>query len=162
MSDPGPPQVGQPPPPAAPPPVQQQSVQVTEGRLLSWISAIKGLTFANVAVIGMLVVIAIPGYLVWRALNDQEILDRFLSNYRELSHQNVACAIREAKYRGGATQWSLSTGFAFIGRDRYVIAVVLDHRPNDDEMQSFCETLKLIADTLGIEAVKEAAQEVRP
>jgi hypothetical protein len=132
-----------------------------EGKYLGWLNAVKGLTISNVLVIAMLVVVAVPAYFIYRALNDQEILDRFLSNYRELSAQNVACAIREAKYRGGASQWSISTGFAFVGNDRYFIAVALDHQPSNEEMQSFCATLKLIAETVGVDTVKEAVQEVR-
>jgi hypothetical protein len=139
-----------------PPPTPQ------DGRILSWLGAVKGLTVTNVLVIAMLVVVAIPAYFVWKALNDQVLLDRFLSNYRELSAQNVACAIREAKYRGGATQWSISTGFAIAGRDRYVVAVVMDYYPSNEELHSYCETLKLIADThLSAKVVKEA-QEERP
>ena len=99
----------------------------------------------------MLVVVAIPAYLVYSAVNDEQLLDRFLSNYRELSSQNVACTVREAKYRGGNPTWTISTGFAFHGRDRYLIGVALDYEPNNDALQSYCETLKLIADNMGDE-----------
>lgn len=129
----------------------QQPPPPQEGRLLGWVGAIKGLTITNALVIAMLVVIAIPAYFAYSAINNEALLDRFLSNYRELSSQNVACTIREAKYRGGAPMWTISTGFAFHGRDRYVIGVVLDYEPNNDALQSYCETLKLIADNLGDE-----------
>jgi hypothetical protein len=139
-------------PAPTPPPTQ------TEGRLLGWLSAVKGLTITNVLVIGMLVVVAIPAYFAYSAINNEELLDRFLSNYRELSAQNVPCAVREAKFRGGAPVWSISTGFAYAGRDRYIIAVILDYEPNNDALQSYCETLKVIADTMG----SEIGDEVRP
>lgn len=122
---------------------------------LSWLTAVKGLTITNALVIGMLALIAIPTWLVYSMTQNTELLDRFFSNYREISAQNVACAIREAKYRGGNPVWSISTGFAFIGRDRYVIAVVLEHEPRAEEMIAFCETLKLLADTIGQEALEE-------
>lgn len=128
---------------------------------LSWLTAIKGLTLTNVLVIAALGAVAAPLYLLYRAVNDDELLDRFMSNYRELSNQNVACTIRTAKYRGGSTVWAVSTGFAFIGRDRYILSAVLDHEPTQDEMQSYCETVKLMADSVGDEALKEV-QEVRP
>jgi hypothetical protein len=144
-------------PSPAPPPSPQ------EGRLLGWLSAVKGLTITNALVIGMLVVVAIPAYFVYSAINNEALLDRFLSNYRELSAQNVACVIREAKYRGGNPIWTISTGFAYYGRDRYVVGVTLDYEPNNEALQSYCETLKLIADNMGVDVVKEAMEtEGRP
>lgn len=125
---------------------------------LSWLTAVKGLTITNAIVIGMLALIGVPLYLVYSAVQNTELLDRFFSNYREVSNQNVACAIREAKFRGGAPKWTISTGFAFVGRDSYIIAVALDYRPSDEEMQAYCETLKILADTIG----REAIDEVRP
>jgi hypothetical protein len=111
------------------------------------LNAVKGLTITNVVVIGMLVVIAIPAYLVYRTLNDEELLNRFFSSFREISSQNIGCTIREARHDSQYI-WSVSTGFAYQGRDRYTVGVILDHAPTDEEMVSYCETLKLIADTM--------------
>jgi hypothetical protein len=142
----------------APPSSPQQ-----EGRILGWLNAVKGLTITNALVIFLLVVIAIPAYFAYSAINNEALLDRFLSNYRELSSQNVACVVREAKYRGGNPIWTISTGFAFHGRDRYLIGVALDYEPNNDALQSYCETLKLIADNMGEDTVQEAVStEGRP
>lgn len=121
--------------------------QQSEGRYLSWLNAVKGLTITNVLVIGMLVMIAIPAYLVYRALNDEELLDRFFSSFKETSSENIGCTIREARH-DSIHLWSISTGFAFQGRDKYTIGVVLDRMPTDEEMVSYCETLKIIADSM--------------
>jgi len=130
--------------------------------LLGWLNAVKGLTITNALVIILLVVVAIPAYIAYSAINNEALLDRFLSNYRELSSQNIPCVVREAKYRGGNPIWTISTGFAFHGRDRYLIGVALDYEPNSDALQSYCETLKLIADTMGEDTVQEAVgNEVR-
>jgi hypothetical protein len=118
------------------------------GRITSLISAVKGLTFANVAIIGLLAIIAVPVYIVYRAFNDEELLDRFFSNYREYSSQNVGCTLRSAQFRGSGEVWAISTGIAFQGADRYLIAVTLDHHPSDEEVNSYCETIKTIADKL--------------
>lgn len=139
-------------------PPEPQPSQAEVGKLSSWLNAVKGLTITNVAVIAMLVVVAIPAYFAYSAINNEELLDRFLSNYRELSSQNLPCSVREAKFRGGAPVWSITTGFAFAGRDRYIIGVVLDYEPNNEALQSYCETLKMIADTMG----DEIGDEVRP
>lgn len=129
-------------------PPQPQPPPAAEGRIAGLLNAVKGLTVTNALVIMMLGVVAVPTYFGWRLLNDEALRDRFFSNYRELASQNVGCTLREAKYRGGAPIWTVSTGFAFQGQDRYVIAVVLDHEPDREETISFCETLKLLADDM--------------
>lgn len=119
-----------------------------EGKYLGWLNAVKGLTISNVLVIGMLVVIAIPAYLVYKALGDEKLLDRFLSTYEEFSSQQAGCVMRHVQERGGPSIWGISTGFAFTGADRYFVNVALDHQPTGDELQSYCEALKLIADKM--------------
>jgi hypothetical protein len=118
----------------------------SEGRIAGLISAVKGLTVANVLVIGMLVVIAAPAYLLYRALNDEELLDRFFSNFREHS-SDVGCALRSASLRGSEV-WGVSTGLAFQGADRYLVVVILNHHPDEAELASYCATVKAIADRL--------------
>jgi hypothetical protein len=139
---PPPPQIGQPPP----------TEQVPAAGWLSWLNAIKGLTITNVLVIAMLVVVAIPAYVVWKALGDEELLDRFFSHYKEISAQNVNCTLREARYRGSEMYYAISTGIAYQGADRYIISVILDHPPTSEEINSYCETIKLMGDRFHEEA----------
>lgn len=113
---------------------------------MPWLNAVKGLTLTNVLVIALLAVVAVPVYWVYQIMNDEAMYDRFFSYYRELSSQNVGCTLREIRYKG-THSWAISTGLAFQGADRYLISVVVDHDPND-EFQSFCEALKLMADEL--------------
>jgi hypothetical protein len=117
-------------------------------KYVGWLNAVKGLTISNVLVIAMLVVIAIPAYLAYRAINDQDLLDRFFSHYKELSSQNVGCTLREARYRGGTMYWAISTGFAYQGADKYIISVILENQPNAEGIASYCEAIKLIADKM--------------
>jgi hypothetical protein len=123
------------PPPSTPP----------EGRVVGLINAAKGLTFSNALVIVMLVVVAIPAYMVWRALNDTALLDRFLSHYAERK-TDTNCMLREVKQRGGPDLWGLSTGFAFFGNDKWMVSVILGHEPTKDEIVSHCEVLNLTVD----------------
>jgi hypothetical protein len=119
-----------------------------DGRIVSWLNAVKGLTISNVLVIAMLIVVAVPTYLIYRVINDEKLLDKFLSHYDEISSQNVGCTLREASNRGGPTIYAISTGFAYQGRDKYTVSVVLDHSPSNDELVSYCATVKAIADSL--------------
>jgi hypothetical protein len=121
------------------------NVPPDDGRLAGWLTAVKGLTVSNVLVIGMLVVIAIPAYLIYRALNDEALLDRFLSHYSEIG-TDTSCTLREVRQRGGPDTWGLSTGFAYFGNDRWTVAVILSHQPTPEEIASHCEVLNLTVD----------------
>lgn len=111
-----------------------------------WLNAIKGLTLTNVLVIILLILVSTPVYIIYRALNDEVLLDRFLSHLRELSAQQTNCTLREARLRGGKTIWAISTGFAYQGADRYLISVGLEVAPTTEQLYSYCETLNLIVD----------------
>ena len=112
-------------------------------RVTGWLTAIKGLTLTNVLIITLLAVIGIPIYVVYKVMNDPAILERWQSSYVELPSQG-GCALREAKMKGGTRLWAISTGFAYQGGDRWQASVILDHRPSETEIASFCESLKLI------------------
>ena len=118
-----------------------------QGRVLGILNAAKSLTLFNVLVIALLVLIAIPVYVVYRALSDEALLDRFLSSYREIS-SDTGCTIRVVAERGGPERWSISTGFAASGNDRYTLGVILQQEPTKEEIISYCESIKLIAGLL--------------
>jgi hypothetical protein len=112
------------------------------------IDASKSLTLTNVLVIAMLVIVAIPAYAVYQALNDPVLLDRFLSSYTEVPNKSTDCTIRKARARGGAWLWSISAGFAFQRSDRWSVSVILPAEPNADDIVSYCATLALIVDKM--------------
>ena len=117
-----------------------------EGWLLRWFHAIKELSLTNVLVIIILVIALVPAYALWRLLNDASMLGKFLSYYEEIASDKSPCTIRIASLRGSGEQYSISTGFAYEGSDRWTIAVLLDHKPDDTQLQTYCETLNLIVD----------------
>jgi hypothetical protein len=115
-------------------------------RATGWLNAVKGLTISNAVVIIMLALVLIPGYFVWKALNDEKLLDRFLSHFEELSGWQTPCTVRTAKQVGGPEIWGISTGFAYDGNDRWTVGVLMDHMPTRDDVDSYCETLELLVD----------------
>jgi hypothetical protein len=108
--------------------------------LANWM---KGLTFANVAVIALIALVAVPVYFVYRVMGDPALLDRFLSHYKE-SGSSTGCTVREARQRGGPVIWSISTGFAHAGSDRWMVSVILTTEPAPEDVESYCATLELI------------------
>jgi hypothetical protein len=129
--------------PVSPPPPDHR-LGLVEGAA----NVVKGLSLQSVLIIALLAVIAVPVYVIYRALGDDSLMDRFMSTYEEISSQNVPCALRHVQLRGGPDQWSISTGFSFVGNDRWFINVLMDHQPTMEETVSYCEALKLIGDKM--------------
>jgi hypothetical protein len=48
---------------------------------LKWLGAVKDLSLGNVLVIALLAIIAVPVYIIYRALDNDALMDRFLSTY---------------------------------------------------------------------------------
>ena len=84
--------------------------------------------------LALLVVIAVPVYVVYKALGDDKLLDRLMSTYEELDSQRSGCALRHVQERGGPELWGVSSGFAFHGAERWYVNVLLDHEPSSEEL----------------------------
>ena len=129
--------------PSSPTPSQPPS-----DRYVGWLNAIKGLSLGNVLVIALLAIVAVPVYVIYRALGDDALLDRFMSTYEETTSQQAGCTLRHVQARGGPDMWGISTGFAFQGEDRWMVSVVTPRQPSNEEFASNCEALKLIVDKM--------------
>lgn len=116
------------------------------GKIVGLVNSVKGLTITNAVVIIMLAAVAGPAYIIYRAMNDADLLDRFMSHYREITHFRTSCAVREVQLRNGPQAWSVSTGFAYQGSDRWTIAVILEREPDEDDVTTYCATLNLLVD----------------
>jgi hypothetical protein len=115
-----------------------------DGRVLGWLS---GLTLNNVLVMALLALVAVPVYVVYKALGDDALLDRLMSTY-EVIDTKQGCLVRHVQERGGPALWGVSSGFAFQGEARYYVNVIVETLPTDDEVAAYCAVLKLIADRL--------------
>jgi hypothetical protein len=119
-----------------------------QGIVLNLVTAVKGMSLTNVLVIILLAAVVVPSYLMWSVLNDPVKLGRFLSSYEEVTSDKWPCTLRIASLRGAGDTYSISTGFAFQGSDRWTLAVLMDRDPrlDNDAMQSYCETLNVLID----------------
>jgi hypothetical protein len=79
-------------------------------------------------------------------MNDQSMLNTFLSRYEEVNLEDSPCTLRIASKRGAGDFFAISTGFAIQGNDRWVVSVHLDRQPDPTELDSYCKTLELIVD----------------
>jgi len=119
-----------------------------EGWVTMVLNFIKGMTFTNVIIVVILIIVLIPVYFLYRVLNDENMLHRFLSSYEEIPNPipGSNCTLRLVSMRGGGDMYSISTGFAFQGADRWTVGVILDRNPDHSQLQSYCATLNLIVD----------------
>jgi len=115
-----------------------------------WLSGaanvLKGLTLKNVAILALILALALPVWIIWKAVSDPKLLDRFLSSYRVVRTAG-GCTLRVVAERGGPEQWSISTGFAAGGNERWTVGVILEREPSEEQIVSHCATLNLIVDT---------------
>jgi hypothetical protein len=116
------------------------------------LTAVKGLTFTNLMMLAGIVVIAVPAYFIYSLLNDPAVMDRFLSSYSETTDAESGCTLRKVRLRGGPWRWSIATGFAYAGSDRYSVSVILPAEPDADDIASYCATLGLIVDRMLFDA----------
>lgn len=131
----------------AEPPRPEQVPAGTVGAIGNLLTAVRGLTISNAVVIVILIAATIPAYFLYKVVNDQALLDRFLSNYEEvdLPHSS-SCTLRAAGQRGQPLTWYVSTGFAYHGDDKWSLGVAVPRKPTMDEMQAYCETMLLVVD----------------
>jgi hypothetical protein len=127
---------------STPPPTPHQN----QGIFSAVVDAVKGLSLTNVLVVMLLAIVVIPGYAMWRMLDDPAMLGRFLSSYEEVLSDKWPCTLRIASARGAGDQYGISTGFAYQGSERWTLNVLMDRKPTDQEMVSYCETLNLLID----------------
>jgi hypothetical protein len=105
------------------------------------------MTVSNVLVVALLAVIAVPVYVIYKAVGNEALLDRLMSTYEVLGSQ-AGCSVRHVQERGGPDLWGVSSGFAYQGEARWFVNVMFDHMPTPDEIAAYCASLKLIADTM--------------
>lgn len=108
------------------------------------VAIVKGLTFANVAVIALLFMMAAPAWLAWRVINDDQLLTIIFSTYAELPLQLSECGARVASPRGGKPSWFISNTFALQGGDRWYVGVNTVVQPKDEEAEGYCKALSSI------------------
>ena len=78
-------------------------------------------------------------------INDESMLNKPTSRYRgNRDRQDAWASLRVASVRGGSNTYAISTGFAYQGSARWTVSVLMQRRPDDSEMASYCETLNML------------------
>ena len=131
-------------PPLPPPPPPSPPDHV--GMIGGFVKILQSMTLQNVLTLALVVLIAAPSFILYQFITDASLLNKWASFYEELSSDKVSCTLRIASQRGSDPIHSISTGFAYQGSDRYIVGVILDHRPDEGDLVSYCEVLNKIVD----------------
>lgn len=120
--------------------------QPTNGKALRLLDWARSLTVWQVLTIALLACVLVPVFVIYKAVSGNEaLLNRLLSTYEEHADQS-GCLVRHVKERGGPDLWSVSTAFAVSGVDRWFLSVITSHQPTTEEIVSYCESAKILAD----------------
>lgn len=103
--------------------------------------AIKGLTFVNVAVLAVLVLLTVPVYFVYRMLNDPQLMGAVLSEFREI-RTKTDCSLYYSQSAGSAPTWSVTNQFAERNAEEWAIVVRIKFEPDDAAMRDYCSSLE--------------------
>jgi hypothetical protein len=106
-----------------------------------WLHYLKDLSLRNVAVILALAAVAIPGYFMYRLMNDKEFASIFFSTYSEATIPATDCFMRIASVSGGTEDYRVSRPFAYSGRDRWVISIETPNEPDANQAVALCNVL---------------------
>jgi hypothetical protein len=104
------------------------------------------ITLTQALTIMLLLAVLIPSYLAYRVINDPQILNKVTSSFEEKTDENSPCTIRIYSARGYGSTWSISTGFAYHGGDRWIVAVHMDRIPDATSIAAYCEVAQRIVD----------------
>ena len=80
--------------------------------LTTIVEAVRGLNLTNVLVIILLLLAAGPAYLTWKVINDEQLLNIFLSSFEEKSMGTTDCSLRIASSSGSGPTYYVSISFA--------------------------------------------------
>lgn len=105
------------------------------------VTIVTGLSFHNVAIIAILLMLAAPTYLAWRVINDAELQRLLFSSYEELPLPLSECSVRVASKRGGSSTWFISNSYAMIAADRWYLGVNIQREPTVEIARQYCDAL---------------------
>ncbi len=112
------------------------------GRLLD---AVKSLTFVNVAILALLVIIAVPAYLTWKAVDNPELLSLLFSEFQEIS-TDTDCTLFKGQTQGGTPYYAVTNQFAERNAEFWSVAVRIKFRPDHPAILAYCEALENVID----------------
>jgi hypothetical protein len=92
----------------------------TAGRLERVIRLLSTLSFSNIAIFMLLVVIALPAYAIWKFLQDSDFRSEFFGRV-ELVEAGVPCIIYQGQLARGTPRTYIFVGYAHDGRMERII-----------------------------------------
>lgn len=111
------------------------------------VDAVKGLSLANVLVIILLVVVAVPAYVGWKVTSDPALMALVFNDFAEIP-STTDCNLFRLKPTGGSTYYAISNQFSERNAESWAVTVRLKFLPDDEAMKAYCGSLEEVIDYL--------------
>ncbi len=109
--------------------------------LAKLLEAVKGLTFVNVAILACLVLLGIPSYLAWKAINNPTLLGQILSEFKQIRSEGD-CNVFLAQLPGAPPMWGISNPFAERNAEAWGVVVRIKFEPDEAAIKDYCTTME--------------------
>jgi hypothetical protein len=107
------------------------------------IDQLKGLTFVNVAILALLVVIAVPTFFVWKAVDNPDLLSLVFSEFQELE-TGTDCNLFKGQSQGAQPYWAVTNQFAERNAAFWSVAVRIKFKPDHEAVVAYCKSLEAV------------------
>ena len=101
---------------------------------------LRSLTFQNVLVMAILVVLAVPSYAVWQLLHDSELRREIMSYAKEIDMQ-VPCQIITYSFSGQSEKTAVISGVEVLGQFEIVVGTKVPGTITATDAASACKTM---------------------
>lgn len=110
-------------------------------------TAVAQLSFQNVAIIALLVLVALPSYFVWVVLHDKELRHDMMSSLQVID-AGVPCLVYIGQQAGQSERYTVGSGYASEGRFDRLIAVRASGLLTQEEIKEACGIARGDAETM--------------
>lgn len=129
-------------PPAPIPPPTPPGVYERLARIVA------DLTLGNVVTIGLLMMVAVPVFIVWKLANDSGLRDAFLSSMRVQEGLGVPCLVMVGNVAGAPHRTVVIVAFETDGRLEFDIAVRSPGQMDGAEVAKACDEARRYRDVM--------------
>lgn len=115
------------------------------GMLDRMLNVVKGLTYTNVAIMALLLLLLVPVYLVYRILGDQNLMGAVFNVYSELDAP-TDCLLAFQQPAGGSGAYIVRAVLAERNAEVWYVSVKLRFKPDDQAMTQYCGAATQVVD----------------
>jgi hypothetical protein len=111
------------------------------------LGVVRGLTYTNVAIMALLLLIAFPAYFGYRMLNDQALMGAVFNVYSELDAP-TDCLLSFQQPAGGTGSYVIRAVMAERAAEVWYVSAKVKFKPDDAAMAAYCNSASAVIEFL--------------